>query len=494
MSDRTVLVNARLGLAGRPASILIEHGSIVSVDRDSTHPSSDSRTAVVDVGGRTVLPGFWDSHLHSLQWASARRRVNLRDARSPQHAAAIMREAAVSQRFRDGEVLVGYGFQDGLWSEKPDAAMLDVACPANPVVLISNDLHASWLNTRALQIAGAPPSTGLLVEEDGRRAVEALVSNEPDAADEWVIDAVRSAAARGVVGITDFEVANNVEAWRRRAARWRLPVKVECAIYPQDLDGAIASGLRTGARIDICGNHLEVGHLKIFVDGSLNTRTAYCNHPYPGLDGDGAFGQLRTSGDELRELLRRSVPNGIHPAVHAIGDRAATIALDAFEEFGCPGRIEHAQLIDESDFERVSMPGLVLGVQPAHLWDDRDVAERHWAGRTAGAFAYGALIRAGGVLELGSDAPVAPMDPWVSIAAAVHRSADERPPWHPDNALTLEEALTAASRGRSRVEVGMPADLVITDRNPLEVPPSELATIEVAATLTGGRWTHNTLG
>src|SRR5690606_28784259 len=161
--------------------------------------------------------------------------------------------------------------------------------------------------------------------------------------------------------------------------------------------------------------------------------------------------------DELTELLRYAHAKGIRAAVHAIGDRANTLALDAFEASGARGSIEHAQLLLDDDVERMARLELVASVQPEHLLDDRDVADHHWAGRTAGAFAFGSLARAGVRMAFGSDAPVAPLDPWSAIAAALHRTRDEREAWHPEQRISLDTAL--ASSVRSRVAVGEPADL-----------------------------------
>ena len=146
-------------------------------------------------------------------------------------------------------------------------------------------------------------------------------------------------------------------------------------------------------------------------------------------------------------LLRRATAAGLDCAVHAIGDRANTLALDAFAATGARGRVEHAQLLGPADLARFAELGLVASVQPEHAVDDRDVADRYWAGRTHRAFAYRSLLDAGAELVLGSDAPVAPLDPWITLAAAVHRSADGRPSWHPEQEIPLDVAL-AASAGR----------------------------------------------
>jgi predicted amidohydrolase YtcJ len=178
--------------------------------------------------------------------------------------------------------------------------------------------------------------------------------------------------------------------------------------------------------------------------------------------------------------MRRGAEAGIIPTVHAIGDHANTLALDAFEELGIQGSIEHAQLLAESDFPRFAALGVAASVQPEHAMDDRDVADRFWPGRTGRLYAFRSLLDAGATLLLGSDAPVAPLDPWVAISAAVTRERDGREPWHPEQRITAAEALTASTR--STVAVGQPADLVITDLDPLTATGDDLRRMPVERT------------
>jgi predicted amidohydrolase YtcJ len=135
----------------------------------------------------------------------------------------------------------------------------------------------------------------------------------------------------------------------------------------------------------------------------------------------------------------------------------------------------------------------VASVQPEHAMDDRDVADRLWAGRTDRAFAFESLLVAGATLQLGSDAPVAPLDPWVSMAAATSRSRDGREPWHPEQRVVATAALAASTGGRSTIEVGSAADLVVTEADPLTASGDELRSFAVAGTLLAGRWTHRAL-
>ena len=136
-------------------------------------------------------------------------------------------------------------------------------------------------------------------------------------------------------------------------------------------------------------------------------------------------------------------------AIHAIGDAALELAMDAFEATGARGSIEHAQLITTRELRRMARLGISASVQPAHLLDDRDTTIQIWPDRADRCFAFRSMLDQGVELRLGSDAPVAPLDPWLAMAAAVHRSADEREPWHPEQALTASEALAASTDGQA---------------------------------------------
>ena len=241
----------------------------------------------------------------------------------------------------------------------------------------------------------------------------------------------------------------NTDNWLRRMAAGFDSLRVESGIYPQFLERALAAGYRTGAEL---APLLHVGPFKIITDGSLNTRTAYCVDPYPGMGG--FRGLLTVEAEDLVTWLGRA--EGFTPAVHAIGDEANHLALDAFGRLGIHGRIEHAQLVSAGDFARFAELGVIASVQPEHAMDDRDVADRYWAGRTDRSYALASLHAAGAALLLGSDAPVAPLDPWVTIAAAVGRSRG-REPWHPGQRIPAEGALGASVS--TSVAVGQVADL-----------------------------------
>ncbi|MFB2582155.1 amidohydrolase [Herbiconiux sp. P15] len=512
MSSSQLLLGARLPGHGEVVDVRIDGGVVAAIA-----PSGGLARAAGDhpeplrLDGRWLLPGLWDNHVHFSQWAAVARRLDVSAARSAAEAvalvgAAIAGAAATSAESGEG-LLVGIGFRDALWSDLPTATALDSVSRGRPVVLISADLHCCWLNTAALTAfglaghtegghAGGGHTDGVhadgVLREDEAFAVHRALDDVPTATvDAWALDAAHAAAARGVVGIVDLEMAWNHEVWSRRGAAGHDLLRVEFGVYPQHLDRAIEEGLRTGTRVT---DLVSVGPFKVITDGSLNTRTAFCFDEYPGLEGrPQSRGVLNVAPGALRELLERASRAGFSSAVHAIGDHANRLALDAFEAVGCSGSIEHAQLLAEEEFARFAALGVTASVQPEHALDDRDVADRFWAGRTGRAFALGALLDAGAELSLGSDAPVAPLDPWVTLAAAVGRERDGREPWHPEQRIPVAAALAASSRGRARVAVGDVADLVAVDRDPLSASPDELRTLPVALTLLAGRTTHSAL-
>lgn len=460
-----ILKNLRVD--GAAADIHIENGLITHIafsDRGDSIAGEGH-----DFGGRHVIPGLWDNHTHFSQWAMQSQRLDVSSATSARE---------VAERVGAAGAQIAVGFRDGLWPDTPTAALLDETTGDTPVVVISGDLHAVWLNSAALAKYGHA-GDGLLREEPAFDITRAVSQVDDETLDAWALQAGREAAKRGVVGFADLEMDWNLDTWQRRMASGFDTQRVEFAIYSQHLDRAIEQGLRTG---DPINELLSVGRFKVLTDGSLNTRTAYCVEPFPGTSNHGL---LEISPEQLQRRMRTAWQAGIEPTVHAIGDAALTVALDAFEATGARGRVEHAQLVADSDRGRFAALGVTASVQPEHAMDDRDVADRYWAGRTQRVIPVRSLLDAGARLAFGSDAPVAPLDPWVTMAAAVTRSRDGREAWHPEQCVTVAEALEASTR--STIAVGQPADLVVTDAAPSS---DNLRTMPVYATLLAGRFTH----
>jgi predicted amidohydrolase YtcJ len=308
--------------------------------------------------------------------------------------------------------------------------------------------------------------------------------------------ALRLAASRGVTAIHDKDgwlgALGRFQKLRREEA---LTLRVWQSLPAAKLDHIADVGLSSRLGDDF----LRVGYLKVFMDGTLGSQTARL------LDGSGV--QI-TSREELADIVRRGAAAGFPVAVHAIGDLANREALDAFEETrdewaprGLRHRIEHAQLLAWEEVPRFRSIGVAASVQFSHGPSDRDLADRLWADMTDRAYAYRSLWDAGAVVANGSDAPVEELDPLAGIRAGVLRTLDDRPGWHEEQALTVEQALQATTvnpawlagdeRRRGKLLPGYLADLVVLDRDPLTCEPEELPELQVVATMVGGRWTYN---
>ncbi|MFE6733710.1 amidohydrolase [Microbacterium sp. NPDC057650] len=470
-----------------PVDILVQDGVIADIA-----PTGNLRAPieVIDGEGAWAVPGLWDNHVHTVQWALTAQREPLHDATSAADAAARMSAVAP---LPDGR-RIGTGFRDALWPDVPSRELLDAATGGVPTYLLNADVHSVWLNTSALRREGfeGQDDDGMLRELPAFEISRRLNAVDEPMADAAVAEAGRRAAARGIVGLVDFDMGWNADAWQRRIAAGFDAHRVEFAVYPHDLERAIDAGLRTGEACERPGTPdtvrglIHVGPLKIITDGSLGTRTAACSHHYPG---DAAnFGVLTVPPEELATLFTTATGAGLAVAAHAIGDRAVTAVLDAFTSTGAVGTVEHAQLVRHADLARFARLGVIASVQPQHALDDRDLVGRLWAEQTSIGYPLAALRDAGVEIRFGSDAPVTALDPWHAISAAVTRTDDDREPWHPEERLTVDQALAAAAR--TEIRLGAAADLVLCGRDPRTASGPQLRTMPVLATVLGGRATH----
>lgn len=440
---------------------------------------------VWDAEGSWVMPGLWDHHIHASPTALASMRTDVFSAASAREAAAAMSMVAPSA---DGR-RIGVRMRDGLWPERPTLALLDESTGSVATYVINMDLHSVWMNSAAFLREGIPATpTGLVREEIAFEVSRRLGDLNAEVLDAAVSEVADRAAARGIVGMIDYDFGWNLTPWVRRAADGFDAVRVQFGIYPHDLARAIAQGLATGDAIDELGL-ITVGSLKAISDGSLGTRTAACSHPYP----DQTSGVLAIAPEELLELMTTATGAGFACAIHAIGDVANSHALDAFQVTGAWGSIEHAQLVSRVDLPRFARVGVSASVQPTHAVDDRDLADREWAHQPGAAYPLRSLHDAGANLLFGSDSPVAPLDPWLAIANAVERTADDRDAWLGHERVDVATALAASvggSQNEPLMEMGDAADLVFCAQDPYTAQGDELRHMTVNATLLEGRFTH----
>lgn len=481
----------------------------------------------IDLEGRTVLPSFGDAHVHFLWWALNNSRPNLSEARSAEEAVAqLVAEAGNTPR---GEWIVGHGWSHNSWpgASLPRKELLDAAFPHNPVYLTSKCGHLAWLNSLALKLVGidahtpdppggeicregpphAPRLTGIL-KEDAVLLVEAAVPPPSK-------HAKRNAFLRGqlrahALGITSIHTPEDLDTWEfygqmRSAGLLRL--RVAFLLPLASLDDALAMRLRWGSGDDL----LFVAGIKLFADGSLGARTALMWEPYEN-EPENYGTEVRTA-DEILEATIKANRAGLPVAVHAIGDRAVGVVLQALEaaasETGAMGaadtrplvrnRIEHLQLIAPRDLELLRAVRPVASVQPVHLCADWKPAETHWGKRARFAYAFRTLAQHGCTLAFGTDAPVEPIHPWYGIYAAVTRcDLEGKPPhgWYPEECLSLEQAVAAYTIGSAQaagkqhavgtLQPGRYADFIVLDEDPWHVPPHDLRNLSVAQTYFAG--------
>jgi predicted amidohydrolase YtcJ len=468
------------------------------------HETALASPEVVDLGGRVVLPGFTDSHVHFPTWALAQNEVVLDGCASLDEALERLRAAPPPEGER---WLRGYGWRSGDWQPRrePTRQDLDAITGETPAALIAKDYHSIWLNTAALSRAGgdlevdggvverdaAGEPTGVLREEAAWRFKERHMVVPDEQYIEAMRAGVRLANSRGVTAVHDKDGwLGALRLWQQLEERGLLSLRVWQSIPHDRLDDAAAVGLRSGFGSQL----VKLGYLKVFMDGTLGSQTAWM------LDGSGV--QI-TSGEELAGIVRRGAEADFPVGVHAIGDRANREALDAFEQTkeawaprGLRQRIEHCQLLAPEDLPRFAELGVTCSVQFSHAPSDRDLADSFWAGKTGGAYAFRALLDSGAVLVNGSDAPIEELDPLAGIRAGVRRSIDDRAAWHPEQAVTVDQAFHATcvapawvardERRRGTLIPGHVADLVVLDRDPWDDLDAR-----VVATMVGGRWVHN---
>ena len=436
-------------------------------------------TPVYELPDALVTPGFVDGHTHLAMWALSRRRVQL--AGSPTREEAVRRVAAASPM--QGWI-VGQGWDANGWDRAPDRAALD-AVQRGPVYLDSLDVHAAWVNGAALAAAGigrntpdpfggrivrdaAGEPTGVLLE----RAVELMAPHLPEPPpallEAVLLEAQAEAHRLGITGIHDVEGDAVLAAFERLAASDALRLRVLFHPPVTSLDALVRRGIRSGTG----SPWLRIGGVKLFLDGSLGSRTAWMLEPY---EGSRDRGLPITSEDEAARAMRAAAAAGIASTVHAIGDAAVRRALDLMAPLprvAVPHRIEHFQCVDKADLDRAAAAGLVVSMQPAHLLTDIPLVDRHWGGRGRGAYAFGSLRRRRTPMVFGSDVPVASIDPREGLFAALERRSAAGGPaggWRPEEKLSFDEAVRAytvaaahaAGRNRSgTLAPGQEADLV----------------------------------
>jgi predicted amidohydrolase YtcJ len=497
-------------------ALLAVDGVVRAVGRAADLATDRSGAERVDLRGGLMTPGWHDSHVHFTWWAIQMDQIDLRD--EPTVDAALARITEYARALPGSAWVLGGRFDKNRWGRWPTAAELDRATAGRPAALRSRDGHSRWLNTAALRAAGIdartadPPGgvierdpsgapTGIL-KENANRLADAVVP--PPTSDDCfaaIERGQREAHRRGITAIEDLEQAAAFSAFQRCRDRGDLRLRVAMGIPHAGLDAAIALGLRTG----LGDEWLRVGHLKIFTDGALGSQTAALEEPYAG---SADRGLLTIDPATLGPDVVRAAEAGIAVAIHAIGDRAVHVALDAIAPTrtthpALRQRVEHAQLLRREDIARFGTLGVIASMQPIHATSDRDLVDRYWGTeRATRAYPWRQLLSAGARLAFGSDAPVEPIDPLLGMHAAVARKRPgDADRWYPEEALTADEAIAGytsgaayamnAERERGTLAPGMRCDATIVERDLAATPVDDWPGLKVIGTIVGGDIVHS---
>lgn len=459
-------------------SVWWESGRITKVGRweeiDQEAPAGIPR---YDCPGATITPGFVDSHTHFTMWALGRREVQLTGVKSLEAAVAAVGRAGSFQGW-----IVGQGWDANQWSRPPARDDLDHI--PFPVFLDSLDVHAAWVNSSALAAAGIsretpdPPGgrivrdasgvpTGLLLENAVSLVRDVLPSPPESLLLEATRTAQREAHSLGITGIHNVEGCHAWETFAAMETAGDLELRVLFHHPVAELHDLVRRGVRSGTGSE----WLLHGGVKMFLDGSLGSRTAWMLSPY---EGSRDSGMPVTDRETAQLAVLTAADAGLAAVVHAIGDAAVRRALDLIEParpVGISHRIEHFQCVHPGDIARAARANIVLSMQPAHILVDIPLAERNWGDRSRGAYAFRSLLEAGSLLSFGSDTPVASIDPREGVFAAMERRQDmDQPSWYPEQRLDFETVVRAYTTGpagaanllhrRGTLAPGMDADLV----------------------------------
>jgi predicted amidohydrolase YtcJ len=505
----------------RVEAVAIRDGKIIGVGASKEMKSLfDKKVKIIDLDGKTVLPGFTDCHIHLLGYGAMLTMLDLKGVKSIEEIKEKLRR--VAERKASGAWIVGHGWDDSTLAEKrlPTRWDLDEAAPDNPVTLLRVCGHISCVNSKAYELANITAETESLpggkIDKDPetneptgimREAAGFMVLNLVSIGDEDYVLALKKACeeavSKGLTSIHCMPIMDQAQTFQGRAfqillMRGELPLRVYLQIPEASLSSLVDLGFYTG----FGNSRLKIGAIKIILDGSLGGRTAAMLEPFS--DDPGNRGILIYNEEKLHEIVKKVHVADFQLAIHCIGDRAAKLALDAIGEAlkekpkkDHRHRIEHASVLNEELIQRMKKLGVVASVQPPFIVSDgRWMLDRVGEERAECVYPFKTLLEEGIKLAAGSDCPVEHMAPLLGIQAAVSRKVNPNYTFIPEQRISAEQAirlytLDAAYASfeeniKGSIETGKLADLVVLSDDPLRVPTDKIGEIEVEMTIVGG--------
>lgn len=496
-------------------AIAIKNGRIVNVcTNEEIRRWIGKNTKVINLDGKTVVPGFIDTHIHVADFAKFLTWLNLKDAKSIEELKNNLRKHA--RKTRKGKWIIGHGWDQARFVEKRFPSLLDLneASPDKPVILYHQCGKLCVVNSKALELAGVTrqtiaPEGGTIVKDEVTGELTGILQDDatnlvwsliPAIGEEELTEAIGLACEKIVqAGVTSVHwmVSSPIEISiiKKLLAENRVPLRI-CMVIPAELlDDVTSSVLRKGSE----DNLVRIGGVEIFVDGFLASRTAALLQPYS--DDPSTKGKLMCSQHEVDALTARVRKANLQLIIHAMGDQAIDLALNAFEKVSGKAsprnhrhRLEQAAVINEGLIQRMKKLEVIVSVQPHVIVSEFAVwsaAEHLGPSRVRWLYPLRTLLREGIRVSGGSDCPMEPLNPLSGIQAAVTRN------FFTEERITVDEALriytvnaaysSCEENIKGSIEKGKLADITVISRDPLTVQPNEIEAIDVELTIVGGR-------
>jgi len=524
VSADLVIKNANIRTMDDKRSVVramaVANGRILALGTDDEIAKLVGRkTQVIDAGGKTMIPGFNDAHLHFVPGGEQLSLVDLRSSQSPEEFAQRIKDYAA--KLKEGEWITGGRWDHENWkpANLPTKDLIDKVTPNNPVFVNRLDGHMAVANSLALKLAGVTKDTkdvagGVIVRDANGEPTGVLKDAAMDLVSRVIPDptfaqrlaaaeaATNYAASLGVTSAQDMQANQNLAVYQTLLQQGKLKTRLYAGAELADWQ----SRAHVGIRHAFGGPMLRTGTLKGYGDGSLGSSTAWFFEPYA--DTPSTSGVPSAEMPHLYEHISAADKNGLQVMIHAIGDKTNATVLDIYErvekEDGPSDRrfrIEHAQHLRVSDIPRFAKLGVVASMQPVHLTDDGRWAEKRLGKeRLKGTYAFKSLLASGAHVAFGTDWSVAPLNPLFGIYAAVtRRTTDDKNPngWLPDEKISVDAAVRCYTLGsayaeyqeneKGTLEVGKLGDMVILSEDIFTIDPTTIANVTVLKTIVGGR-------
>lgn len=535
MRATLALVNGEIyTMNGRKTeAVAVSNTEIIKVGNESEiEPLLDSKTRVIDLKGRTVLPGFNDSHIHLMAYGFSINSVDLSGTKSIEEIKSRCQAFIMQNKIEPGEWILGRGWDQNLFDQKrfPESKDLDEISTQHPILLLRMCGHIGSVNTLALENAQVTRDTYIEGGSIDKNANGELIGILREASLEWfkkerkpkpgketLIKTIKK-AAEGLlkVGVTSVHTEDSYdlgysgsfydiyEAYKLLNDKGELPIRIYQKVslpHKKDLEEFLERGLRTGQGND----HYKIGPLKLWLDGTLGARTAALRQDYD--DAPNNKGIMVYAKEELYEILHLAQKENIQICLHAIGDKALSVALDVYEKIQIEmprksrHRILHCLVGDSLLFNKMASLGIIASIQPvfpAYNW--KMVESRLKGNRLKQSYPLKTLMDIGLKLSAGSDAPVTSPNPFLGIYTAVTRKDFKGFPeggWLPEQCISVEDAIKIYTEGsaysafeenrKGTISEGKLADMVILNNNPFKVSTDEIKDIKVETTIVGGK-------